>query len=327
MSTPGMWRPRPARRGIDDGGGDDLALIDNLDVGQVRDAGGGGDSILMTADPNHDLQIRTQGRDNAGGNGTPKLKPKVPVLDGGAGADLARLGLYGYDEGAGTDRALVTPRSPGRDAAGGHDRAQPAPRFTVRDMAGAGDEGTGWFSSHAATLTHWTTAGTYNYAIPVWSRYLDLTGLGGGGAGGSGGWFLNGSGGSVGTWGSTTLERGVHIPWTLVTISITVGANGTGSSGNNGGSGGATTITYNGTTLTCPGGSGGTSQNGGTQNGSSAGALSYGGQSYPGGTGGTGNAGAASGNGSGGAGGSGSFGSTKAGGAGSPGRASIRARQ
>ncbi|OHU71398.1 hypothetical protein BKG86_17245 [Mycobacteroides chelonae] len=123
------------------------------------------------------------------------------------------------------------------------------------------------FPTTAAVRTEFTATGAYTYTIPWWSRFIDRITLGaGGGGGGAQSSFTPAQGGDAGVFAWGTLERGVDIPWSLVSITGSVGAPGTaGTGGNSGGNGGATTSTANGNTLT---GSGGIGRGGvGTQNG------------------------------------------------------------
>ncbi|MGC4964230.1 hypothetical protein [Gordonia sp. DT101] len=78
------------------------------------------------------------------------------------------------------------------------------------------------------TTQTYTAAGTYTYTIPVWCRYIDVILIGGGASGqtGSGSIATSGAGGSAGSWNAIRLERGVNIPWTITTITITIGAGG-----------------------------------------------------------------------------------------------------
>ncbi|AYR01194.1 minor tail protein [Mycobacterium phage Oscar] len=110
------------------------------------------------------------------------------------------------------------------------------------------------FPAMPATRTNYLTAGAFTYTIPWWAYWIDVLVLGGG-QGGINGSFGNGSGGAAGKWSVATLRRGVDIPWTVTTITGTVGPGG----GSNGGNGTATTATYTGgPVLTGAGGSGGT---------------------------------------------------------------------
>lgn len=268
----GRWTPRPVRHGVDQGGGEDYALVEAL-TATGRDDAGGGDLILMTADPEFDLQIRTQGRDNALGDDLALVDLDVGhVLDAGAGGDLARLGLYGLDDAGGADHALVGPGGYGRDQAGAADRVLAGPGSIGRDHGGAGDKATGWFSPHAATVATFTTVGNHTYTIPVWCRFIDLIVLGGGGGGGGGNAALSGTGGTAGSFAWITLERGVHIPWTATSFTVTVGGGGGGGTGNifvgiAGSPGTATSINYGAGTVTGSGGAAGGGGNGGARTG------------------------------------------------------------
>jgi hypothetical protein len=90
------------------------------------------------------------------------------------------------------------------------------------------------YPTFAPSSTTFTASGTYT--IPYWCRYIEVIALGGGG-GGSGGYgsYFNGNGGGQGTdvakFGTYTLTRGVDIPWTTATLSVTVGTGGAGGKG------------------------------------------------------------------------------------------------
>lgn len=166
-----------------------------------------------------------------------------------------------------------------------------------------------------------TTTGAYTYTIPWWSRYIDVV-LWAGGRGGKNAFsFARGNGGLGATPVGVILERGVDIPWTLATITGTVGTGGA----TNGGTGGGTTATSAGVgtlVATAP-----TGDNGSSQDGGAAGSLTVSGVAYTGGvavTTGSGTPGSAPGGG--GRGGNGSF-FGDPGGAGARGQASFRARQ
>lgn len=189
------------------------------------------------------------------------------------------------------------------------------------------------FPPLATTTTTYSTAGTQTFTIPRNADYLDIILLGGGGGGGGHtfGSANGGTGGGAGSWNTITLQRGVHIPWTALTLTILVGAAGSGANGANGSVGGDSILRLNGTTLlTASGGTAGT-VNGAFNptGGGSPGNTTYNGTTYTGGTGGSGgNSGAATAPGAGGGGGnSGVFVGNNAGGAGSPGRAWVVARQ
>ena len=123
------------------------------------------------------------------------------------------------------------------------------------------------FPANPATPTNYLAAGTYTYPIPYWCTYIDLFLLGAGGGGSVS--FANGNGGQGGSWQAKTLQRGVEIPWTTASISITVGLHGSGGllvPATAPSSGGNTTATYatdtaTTTTLTAIGGGGGANMN------------------------------------------------------------------
>lgn len=121
------------------------------------------------------------------------------------------------------------------------------------------------FPPNPPTTESYTVAGPYTYPIPYWCTYIDLFLLGAGGGGSVS--FAGGNGGQGGSWQAKTLQRGVEIPWTTASISITVGLHGSGGSlvpATAPSSGGNTTATYataTTTTLTAVGGGGGANPN------------------------------------------------------------------
>lgn len=322
---------------LDAGLGSDLALLDAAITG--RDSGLASDSIYMGLDPTQDFELRIPVRDSGLGSDLALLTVPTIGRDAGLGSDLARAGLYGTEGGLGSDLAAAMASVIGRDSGGGSDWTALKALLPGRDQGASGDKATSGFTAHAAALTSYTTATTTTYTIPVWSRYVDIIilGAGGGGGGHAFGSVYGGQGGEAGTWKTLRLERGVDIPWTLTSISVTIGGPGSGGSGNsNGTAGNATTVTVTGVgTITAAGGPGGrgtgTSPYGAQTAGLSPGNQSFQGGTYTGGTGGTttsGNGNAASAPGAGGGGGnSGVFVGTNRGGAGAPGVAHFRASQ
>jgi hypothetical protein len=141
-----------------------------------------------------------------------------------------------------------------------------------------------------STTARFTAVGSYTYGIPEWCDTLDVVLLGGGGGGDGGDWeFLFGEtfGGTSGAWSTTTLVRGVDIPWETSTITGTVGVGGHGGIpkliilDNSGHNGSATTATATGmTTLTAAGGVGGGNS---SDTGQGAGQQTFNGYLYRGG--------------------------------------------
>jgi Concanavalin A-like lectin/glucanases superfamily len=173
------------------------------------------------------------------------------------------------------------------------------------------------FPPNAPTSTEFSPAGAFTYDIPYWCTYIDLVLLGGGGGGSNSVGIAAGTGGQAGSFLTVTLQRGIGIPWTTPSISITVGSGGAAAT-----NGGSTTASATGMApQTGLGGIQGAGMNGTT--GESPGTVTYQGQSYTGGVaqifpGAAGNAPG------GGGGGGGPFGS---GGAGAAGAAWVVARQ
>ena len=119
----------------------------------------------------------------------------------------------------------------------------------------------GWPTLSPDTQSY-TTAGSHTYNIPRNYRYIQLVGVGGGASGqtGHGGINAAGQGGKGGVWASVVLERGVDIPYSEMTLSITVGDGGAQPANSDHAAsnpGAATTITSaSAGTLTAAGGTG-----------------------------------------------------------------------
>jgi Concanavalin A-like lectin/glucanases superfamily len=149
---------------------------------------------------------------------------------------------------------------------------------------GSGFEGEGTLSMTAAfpanppTTQEFSPAGNYTYNIPYWCRYIDLILLGGGGGGANAiGGVIPGAGGQAGFWTTTTVQRGLQIPFTTASIALTVGAGGAGAA-----NGAPTMATATGMApQTAVGGTQGAGTNGTT--GQSPGNKVYNGVTYTGG--------------------------------------------
>ncbi|QKY78824.1 minor tail protein [Mycobacterium phage KingCyrus] len=127
------------------------------------------------------------------------------------------------------------------------------------------------------------TTAIFTYTIPRWCNYIDVILLGGGGGGGGGASTTqSGAGGGPGSWLTVTLERGVHIPFSLVSFVGQLGTGGTGANGGitptTGGNGNPTVIPS--LSLSAAGGIGSASSN---QDGMSPGTKTYNGVTYTGG--------------------------------------------
>lgn len=190
----------------------------------------------------------------------------------------------------------------------------------------------GWPTLSPATQSY-TTAGSHTYNIPRNYRYIQLVGVGGGASGqtGHGGILAAGQGGKGGVWASVVLERGVDIPYSEMTLSITVGDGGAQPANSDHAAsnpGAATTITSaSAGTLTAAGGTGNNPNN---QTGLGPGNHTLGGVTYTGGANTTASGNAVPGNapGGGGRGGNGGIlGSRTRGGVGAAGAAWARAIQ
>lgn len=173
------------------------------------------------------------------------------------------------------------------------------------------------FPPNAPISTPFSAAGTFTYDIPYWCTFIDLVLLGGGGGGSNSVGLVAGTGGQAGSFLTVTLQRGVGIPWTTPSISITVGSGGAAAT-----NGGSTTASATGMApQTGLGGIQGAGMHGTT--GESPGTVTYQGHTYTGGGAQTfaGFAGNAPG------GGGGGGGPLGAGGAGAAGAAWVVARQ
>lgn len=76
-----------------------------------------------------------------------------------------------------------------------------------------------------------TTPGSFEYQIPSWCERLDIVVLGGGGGGEGGDIVVTGAGGAAASFVSSTVIRGVDIPWSTLHIKGLVGAGGRGGRG------------------------------------------------------------------------------------------------
>lgn len=105
---------------------------------------------------------------------------------------------------------------------------------------------TATFGVWGPATTSWNTAGTFTYAIPPAALYLDLIAVGSGAGGEGGGLAISGKGGGAGQFAGIRLIRGVDIPWSLSSITVTIPSGGTGGAGGGfparGGDGSAVTI-------------------------------------------------------------------------------------
>ena len=319
------WFPRYRIKPSDTGIGQDLATSAPRILG--ADTGLGADRAVLTPTG---LLIADTGLGADGG----LIVPDFHATDAGAGADIARPGVRPADTGLGADLGQMRPRCAAIDRAVGVDMLTSLkPRTTARDTGLGADSASSGFTAIAPVAANWAAAGTYTFKIPVGCRYIDVVLLGAGGGGASSGTFytLKGYPGEAGSWSTITLERGVHIPWTAITLTVVIGTGGArGSGGVTGtpGSAGAATVLKldTATLLTATGGTGGIANATGTFDnvGRSPGSVTYNSQPYVAGGTQSANGGAGNPPGGGGAGGS-NFGG--AGGVGAPGGAWCRAYQ
>ena len=132
--------------------------------------------------------------------------------------------------------------------------------------------------------TLFSTPGSNSIPIPSWTNFVEVIALGSGGGGRQGGtWGISGEGGENGEWATATWTRGTEFTGSP-SITVTVGARGSGGSGI-GGNGGNAVVSITGHTVTATGGEGGDALNagGGDKDGRSPGTLLYGGVTYVGG--------------------------------------------
>lgn len=237
------------REAVTDGGlGLDLAL--RLSRADFFDAGVGNDSGSST--PRVDTSDSGVGRDNVAGIW---VELSGLLSETGAGYDtfteVARL--VTTDSAVGADQGITTPgftvgdlgvgaESPRLnrvkeavgDRAAGADAVSEGAQEPENSMAGVGnDSSVGWFAPQTWTLNPFTASGSIT--IPVGCRYVDVVCVGGGGGGQKGtapviGASYDGDGGWGGTWAWRSLQRGVDVPWTARTITVTVGAGGAAES-------------------------------------------------------------------------------------------------
>lgn len=334
VETKHGWWVVPQATARDDAAADDLATLRARLAARI--SGASGDSLYMGTDPTQDFELRIPIRDNSGAQGFATVRARETGRDDAVSADLARLGLIGLDSGAAGDLATAKLAAPARDSAGLGGLVAVRPRQTGPAAASADGTALAGWSAVAPATTAITASGTYK--IPVSSRYLDIIVLGGGGGGreGDGGVNRTGNGGKAGTWSAVTLERGVDIPWTAITLTVTVGAGGAAGAkgagnvnGNTANQGGATSVSLASTTLaSAVGGVGGSGTDGNP--GESPGTYSFVGQNYTGGASAPSGGSRTVGNPPGGGGGGGAggiFNGQTAGMAGARGQAWIRARQ
>lgn len=325
----GWWGAHFLPPSADTGLGRDSATI-VLDEA-VRDAGVGIDQAQIA-------HVSELAFDTGLGLDRAQVKSKMIVRDTGLGFDLARVGLRPTDAGLGSDLCQQKPRYAAIDRAVGADMLTSLrPKTSIADTGLGADSAAGRFSTMTVVTAQWFAAGTYTFNIPVQCRYIDVIILGAGGGGASSGTFytLKGYPGKAGLWATVTLERGVHIPWTAISITIKVGTGGArgsgGATGTAGSAGASTILTYTnlaGTTVTVTaiGGAGGIANLTGTSDnvGRSPGNKIYNGIQYTGGVEQTGNGATGNTPGGGGSGGA-AFGG--AGGVGAPGGGWVRAYQ
>jgi hypothetical protein len=210
--------------------------------------------------------LRSDAAGAAVGAAVASLGVALPVADAGVGVDLARVGTRPSDSANAAARVIAVPRYAAVDSAVGVDVTR-FPRVrgisSATNSVGNGTAVIG-FTPHASASSVVTTVGASTYVIPAWCRYLDVALLPGGGGGGGGGGnpLYPGEGGDAGAFVTRRLERGVDIPWTTMTLTVTVGDGGAagagGPIGGTGVNGTATTLSGTGmSTLTAPGGRGG----------------------------------------------------------------------
>ncbi|RPA58611.1 hypothetical protein EF294_15760 [Gordonia oryzae] len=305
------------------------------DIGTVLDWGAtaprtGGREIVATTERGLVGVLALIGADRATPCDRGIILPRTAGQEIATARDVGRLGVQARETAAARDAGLVAVASSGADRPAAGDRGVSAAlRLAGAEGGATTDVGVGGFSPQAAVTATYSTAATSTFTIPVWCTYLDVVLLGGGASGqtGSGANGQAGKGGQPGSWLSLTLHRGVDIPWTVRTLSVTVGAGGAQAANSDLAApnpGTATTATINGTTYSAAGGTGTVS----TQAGGAPGDHTRTGVTYSGGTGGASSGTAGTAPGGAGAGGNGGYFTTRTrGAAGALGRAWIRSYQ
>lgn len=328
------WWDVPQATPKDDGAGDDVISLKAKET--VKDSNAGGDLLYMGTDPTQDFELRIPIRDHGVSGEKAAIKPKQSSRDNGVSSGSAIIGQRTLESGVGGDLVIPKPLFLCRDNAVAGDKATVKLFPQLKDSAAADGSGSLNFSAVAPATTTYSTVGSFTYTIPVWSSVIVLAGVGGGASGqtGNGGINQHGTGGNAGIFNGIVLRRGIEISWSLIQISVVVGAGGaqpanTNWAGPN--SGAATSFSITGVgSLSCAGGSGtnGGTNGGGIREGAAAGDYTIDGATYNGGALGGGSGAAGNPPGGGGSGGNGGvFGYRTLGGKGGDGRAWIKARQ
>lgn len=181
--------------------------------------------------------------------------------------DRARVSFPIRDILAALDRASVAGGFGVRDKVGLVERVNMAAALTQRDILLMKDRATAEVAYSAPVTVEVTAQGTTNVLIPPQFRYIDAVGVACGGGGASGNQALaDGKAGEPGNWLALTWDRGPgRNAW--VTITVTIGAPGTGGAVNQqqpGAKGGDITVAIPvaGLSTTATGGAGGSGTNG-----------------------------------------------------------------
>ncbi|QWY82304.1 minor tail protein [Gordonia phage Phishy] len=247
-SGAGWWNV-PQAALVDGAATSDAALI--AQTSRVRDGAASSDSLYMGLDPANDFEVRIRVRDHALTHDRLAVVIDERTLESAAAADQLRLGVRAAGSAAAGDELLLAVDILARDDAALADLASALrARQRGRDAAAVGDAATAGFTSVAPVTSTFTAVGVAMYPIPVWSRYIDLVGLGGG-AGGNGGGSFAGRGGRASSWASVTIERGVDIPWSVTSLSVVVGDGGVRGNafGGTGGDGNPSYVQHSGADL------------------------------------------------------------------------------
>lgn len=319
----GAWTPVIVRSGY----GHELAVA--TDDGLIRLGALSGHEVAEAIDAGLVVLPGMVGAETAVADDWGMTTPTILGREIAVASDSGTLGAWHRTETAvATDSGIASPGTGGIDTAVAVDSGHVLHvQSGGTETAIATDSGVGWFAWHAPIVSSFTTVGTHTVQIPVQCQRIDIVLIGGGGSGQTGSGAINqaGKGGIHGTWAAITLVRGIDIPWTDQSVSVTVGAGGSqpansDHAGPNAGS--ASTATAGGSqVLTAAGGTG----TGDQQNGRPVPAFTHQGVTYNGGNSGTGNAGAGQAPGGAGAGGNGGiFGSRTRGGVGGAGGAWVR---
>ncbi|AXH70425.1 minor tail protein [Gordonia phage Daredevil] len=287
------WRVVQQRRGEGSGVGDDAAIA----KARILTSGAAAGQDRPAAKP------KLPGTGQAAGRDLATQRPRVAAAGSGAGKGDARFRLNGQGVASGDDLAIPKPKLIVPSSGAGSDRVLVPRAATAGAGQGAGGgTASASFKNEGPWDVTWTSgSNAYTFTFPVWCRYIDVILLGGGASGQTGSGAINqpGRGGAAGSWAAIRLERGVDIPWSLLSMQVVTGVGGAQAANSDYASpnaGAASLLVVSGSTvLTAAGGQGTKPEDGqAMRDGQAAGTYSFGGRTYTGGglngsSGGTGN--------------------------------------